>query len=124
MGESEGRSVIDAILAAGELPDADPGADLAIAGYSQGGHGGVLWANQVAGEWAPDLHVVGTFAGAPATEMDVILAAAPSLPVLSGFAYLIVAGFQAAYPMLTPASTSPTPGWPGSTRSTRGASRM
>lgn len=101
VGESEGRSVIDAILAAGELPDADPGADLAIAGYSQGGHG-ALWANQVAGEWAPDLHVVGTFAGAPATEMDVILAAAPSLPVLSGFAYLIVAGFQAAYPDADP----------------------
>lgn len=101
VGESEGRSVIDAILAAGELPDADPGSDLAIAGYSQGGHG-ALWANQVAGAWAPDLHVVGTFAGAPATEMDVILAAAPSLPVLSGFAYLIVAGFQAAYPDADP----------------------
>lgn len=101
VGESEGRSVIDAILAAGSLPNADPGPDLAIAGYSQGGHGS-LWANEVAHAWAPRLHVVGTFAGAPATELDVILAAAPRLP-LAGFAYMIIAGFNASYPEADPA---------------------
>ena len=96
VGESEGRGVIDAILAAKQLPDADGGDQLAIAGYSQGGHG-ALWANQVAKEWAPDLDVVGTFAGAPATEMDVILSAAPRSPAVGGFALMIIAGFQAAY---------------------------
>ena len=99
VGESEGRSVIDAIVAAAQLPDADAGHQLAIAGYSQGGHG-ALFANQVAKEWAPDLEVVGTFAGAPATEPDIILAAAPALPLAGGFAFLIVAGFAAAYPDL------------------------
>ncbi|MBX3285554.1 MAG: hypothetical protein KF703_09450 [Actinobacteria bacterium] len=102
VGQSEGRSVIDAILAAGALPGADPGDRLAIAGYSQGGHG-ALWANQVAGEWAPDLDVVGTFAGAPATEMQVILRAAPA-----GFQFLMVAGYAAAYPQADP-STFLTP---------------
>lgn len=98
VGESEGRSTIDAVLAAAQLPGADAGDRLAIAGYSQGGHG-ALWANQVAPEWAPDLEVVGTFAGAPATEMNAILAAAPA-----GFELMVVAGFGAAYPEADPAT--------------------
>ncbi len=102
VGESEGRSAVDAILAAGQLPNADPGQRLAVAGYSQGGHG-ALWAGQVAEEWAPDLDLVGTFAGAPATEMGLILLGAPT-----GFLFLIVAGFGAAYPEAE-ASTFLTP---------------
>ena len=98
VGESEGRGVLDAIRAAGALPGADPGDRLAIAGYSQGGHG-ALWANQIAEDWAPEFDVVGTFAGAPATEMQVILRAAPA-----GFQFLMVAGFEAAYPEADPAT--------------------
>ena len=101
VGESEGRGVIDAVRAAGQLPDAEASATTLIGGYSQGGHG-ALWAGQVAPEWAPELDVVGTFAGAPATELDVILGAAGS-PGVAGFAALIVAGFQAAYPEADPA---------------------
>ncbi|MGI8938890.1 MAG: lipase family protein [Iamia sp.] len=100
VGESEGRSVIDSVLAAGALPDADQGDQVAIAGYSQGGHG-ALWAGEVAEDWAPDLDVVGTFAGAPATEVDIILRAAPSLPQ-AGFAYMIIAGMAEAYPEAKP----------------------
>ncbi|CAN5688235.1 lipase family protein [soil metagenome] len=96
VGESEGRSTIDAALAAGQLPGADPGDQLAIAGYSQGGHA-ALWAGQVAAEWAPDLDLVGTFAGAPATEMAVILAGAPD-----GFKLMMIAGYAAAYPEADP----------------------
>lgn len=95
VGESEGRSVIDATLAAGALPGADPSGKVMIAGYSQGGHG-ALWANEVAGEWAPQLDVVGTFAGAPATEIDVITKAL-SRTAVNGFLYMIYAGYQAAY---------------------------
>ena len=75
VGESEGRSSIDALLAARQLPDAHGGTRFATAGYSQGGHGS-LWASQVAADWAPDLDLVGTFAGAPASEVGLILAAA------------------------------------------------
>lgn len=109
VGESEGRSAVDAILAAGQLPNGEPGDRLAVAGYSQGGHG-ALWASQVAAEWAPELDVVGTFAGAPATEMGLILLGAPA-----GFTFLIVAGFDAAYPeadpdtFLTPAGVEALP---------------
>ena len=53
----------------------------AIVGYSQGGHG-ALWAGQLAAEWAPDLELVGTFAGAPATELAIIVRAAGMLPIV------------------------------------------
>jgi len=101
VGESEGRGVIDAALAAADLPDAEASPTTMIGGYSQGGHG-ALWAGEVAASWAPDLDVVGTFAGAPATELDIILGAAGS-PGVSGFATMIVAGFAAAYPEADPA---------------------
>lgn len=114
MGESEGRGVLDAARAAGQLPDADPGDRLAIFGYSQGGHG-ALWAAQVAAEWTPELDVVGTVAGAPATELPVIVRAAGSLPI-SGFLYMMIAGFNDAYPdeallsaVLTPAGEARLP---------------
>jgi hypothetical protein len=107
VGESEGRGVLDAITAAGALPNADPGTRLGIAGYSQGGHG-ALWADQLAADWTPQYEVVGTFAGAPASEIDIILNAAPRLPS-AGFAYMMIAGIAAANPdadlseILTPA---------------------
>ncbi len=108
VGESEGRGVLDAALAARELPDAQVGERFAVAGYSQGGHG-ALWAGQLAEEWAPDLELVGTFAGAPATELPVIFGAAGSTGI-AGFLYMIIAGFADAYPdeadpalLLTPA---------------------
>lgn len=102
VGESEGRSVLDAARAAGSLPEAHAGKRVAIAGYSQGGHG-ALWADQVARTWTPDLDVVGTFAGAPASEISVILQVAPTLPI-TGFAFMIVAGIAAAYPDADPAT--------------------
>ncbi|HEY4375667.1 MAG TPA: lipase family protein, partial [Acidimicrobiales bacterium] len=97
VGVSEGRGVLDAITAAGQLPNAHPGTKLAIAGYSQGGQG-ALWADQLAATWTPKLHAVGTFAGAPASEVDIILAAAPSLARAGGFGYMLIAGLHAAYP--------------------------
>jgi hypothetical protein len=101
VGPSEGRGVIDAAIAAGQLPDASLGRKVLISGYSQGGHG-ALWANQVAAGWAPELDVVGTFAGAPATEIDLILDAGRKQNI-GGFLMLIVAGYQAAYPDADPA---------------------
>lgn len=102
VGPSQGRGVVDAVLAADALPGAERSDQVMIAGYSQGGHA-ALWANEVAGEWAPELDVVGTFAGAPATEIDVILGVAPTLPAVGGFVFMIVAGYEAAYPEADPA---------------------
>ena len=107
VGESEGRGVLDAATAARSLPEADAGDQLAVFGYSQGGHG-ALWAGQLAPEWAPEYELVGTVAGAPATELPLIFGAAGRLRI-AGFLYMIIAGFNDAYPdaplsdVLTPA---------------------
>jgi hypothetical protein len=108
VGESEGRSTLDAIRAARQLPGAGAGNRLALAGYSQGGHGS-LFAGQLADTWAPELDHVATFAGGPGTELDIIAAVVPGIPNLAGVFYMGVAGFHAAYPdadlseILTPA---------------------
>jgi dienelactone hydrolase len=113
VGESEGRSVLDAATAAEQLPDAAVGDRYAIIGYSQGGHG-ALFAGQLAEDWGPDLELVGTVAGAPATELSAILAAGGS-GVVAGFAMMIVGGFEAAYPdadlttLLSPAGVATLP---------------
>jgi hypothetical protein len=96
VGESEGRGVLDAARAAGQLPQAGAGKELAIFGYSQGGHG-ALWAGQLAEKWTPEYDLVGTVAGAPATEIPIIFQAGARLPI-AGFLYMIIAGFNAAYP--------------------------
>jgi pimeloyl-ACP methyl ester carboxylesterase len=110
VGVSEGRGVLDAALAARQLPDAHVGERFAIAGYSQGGHG-ALWAGQLAAEWAPELELVGTFAGAPGTELPLIFRAGGVTPI-TGFLFMIIAGFAEAYPdeadpslVLTPEGT-------------------
>ena len=100
VGESEGRGVLDAAIAASQLPDAHANNKLLIAGYSQGGHG-ALFANQIAKTWSPQYTVIGTFAGAPATEIDTILRAGRSAAI-NGFTVSIVAGYQAAYPEADP----------------------
>jgi pimeloyl-ACP methyl ester carboxylesterase len=70
VGESEGRGVLDIVKAAQQL-DATTGARVVTWGHSQGGHA-VLFANQIAQEWAPELEVVGTVAGAPPSQLSLI----------------------------------------------------
>ena len=68
VGVSEGRSVLDSILAARQIPNVQFQDRVGIIGYSQGGHA-AAWANQIARTWTPDLDIVGVLAGAPATEV-------------------------------------------------------
>jgi hypothetical protein len=97
VGESEGRSTMDAVRAVAQLPGVETSAATFIAGYSQGGHA-ALWANQVATEWTPELDVLGTFAGAPPGELPLIGTVASSGGIAGGFFMLMAAGIAAAFP--------------------------
>jgi len=101
VGESEGRGILDAAKAARQLPGADAGDRLGIWGYSQGGHG-ALWANELAQDWAPELELVGTVAGAPAAEQPTMFAGAGAIQALHSGFVLWVAGFAEAYPDADP----------------------
>jgi alpha-beta hydrolase superfamily lysophospholipase len=67
-GPSEGNSVIDAVRAARNLPEAHAGTKWFAVGHSQGGHG-ALFAGERAADRAPELDLLGTVALAPATEL-------------------------------------------------------
>lgn len=96
VGVSEGRAVLDAARAVRQLPGLRSSNALALTGYSQGGDA-ALWAQQIAGDWAPEFALIGTFAGAPASEKIELLRNS----VLSGaYAVHVAGGFAAAYPWL------------------------
>ncbi|WP_424187292.1 lipase family protein [Actinokineospora sp. G85] len=100
VGQSEGRSVIDAARAATRLPAAGiaPGGKVAFAGYSQGG-GGAAWAGELAPAYAPDLDVVGIAAGGVPADLTEV---AKFLDGGLGFGFLLLAslGLNSAYPEL------------------------
>lgn len=96
VGESAGRGVLDAATAVSQLPGAAASEQLLLAGYSQGGQA-VLFAGEIAPEWTPDLEVVGTVAGAPVSGLAELFDSFVDGPQ-AGFAYMMLAGFHAAYP--------------------------
>jgi acetyl esterase/lipase len=71
VGVSEGRAVLDSVRAAENLTG-QTGADVALWGHSQGGQA-VLYAGLLAASYAPDLHLTGIAAAAPATELGPLM---------------------------------------------------
>jgi alpha-beta hydrolase superfamily lysophospholipase len=72
VGESEGRAVLDSIHAARALLGSDTSATAAVFGHSQGGHSAVF-ADAIAGTYAPDIDLVGVAAMAPPTDLGELL---------------------------------------------------
>ena len=72
LGESEGRSVLDAARATAHLPGLRTAPTVVVYGHSQGGHA-ALFAAQLAPTYAPDVHVVGVVAAAPATGLSTLI---------------------------------------------------
>lgn len=72
VGVSEGRAVLDSVRAARNFKNASASDRFAVWGHSQGGHA-VLFAGELARNYAPELHLVGVAAAAPATELGHLL---------------------------------------------------
>lgn len=68
VGESEGRSVLDAVRAARGIAEAGAGTRFALWGESQGGHA-ALWSGQMWPRYAPDLQLMGIAAIVPPTDL-------------------------------------------------------
>jgi len=68
VGTSEAHAVLDSVRAARQVPEAQASAEYVVWGHSQGGHA-ALWAGQLARSYAPDIHLHGVAAAAPATEL-------------------------------------------------------
>jgi hypothetical protein len=72
VGDSEARAVIDSVRAARNIPGVDGGNDFAVWGHSQGGQAS-LYTGLIAGSYAPELHLVGVAAAAPATSLVTLM---------------------------------------------------
>ncbi len=73
LGASEGTAVLDATRAARQLTGLHTSGTVIIYGHSQGGHA-ALFAAQMAPTYAPELHVIGVVAAAPATGLSTLIA--------------------------------------------------
>jgi pimeloyl-ACP methyl ester carboxylesterase len=93
LGASEGRGVLDAARAARNLPGVPTSNRVGIYGHSQGGHA-ALFAGELASTYAPDLHVVGVAAAAPATNLTTIMKLAPTETSAGVLSFQIEAGWS------------------------------
>src|ERR1700749_725943 len=72
VGDSQAPAVIDSVRAARNLPGGDGGKDFAVWGHSQGGQAS-LYTGLIARSYAPELHLVGVAAAAPATSLVTLM---------------------------------------------------
>jgi alpha-beta hydrolase superfamily lysophospholipase len=72
VGSSEAHAVIDAVRAARQIAGAQASDRYVVWGHSQGGQA-ALFAGMLAGSYAPELHLMGVAAAAPATDLDRLL---------------------------------------------------
>jgi hypothetical protein len=72
VGGDEAHDVLNSVQAARNLSSSEAGTTFAIWGHSQGGNSALFSASQVA-SYAPELHLVGTVASAPAAELVPLL---------------------------------------------------
>ena len=97
-GRSEGQAVLDAALAAPQVPGAgvSASATTAVWGYSQGGQA-ADWAGQLSTGYAPSLHLAGVSAGGVPGDFE---ASAANLDGSVGAAFLLmgVQGLATEYP--------------------------
>lgn len=68
VGDSEARSILDSVRAAGFLPGVTLSRKVVLLGRSQGGHA-ALFGGELAPSYAPELDVRGVLAGAPASDL-------------------------------------------------------
>jgi triacylglycerol lipase len=103
---AEGQAVLDAARAAMRLPGTslDTNGPVAFWGYSQGG-GAVASAAELASIYAPEVHIVGTYAGAPVADLKELLPYADGSALVGAVGYAIN-GAIAAYPEYTDAIRS------------------
>jgi alpha-beta hydrolase superfamily lysophospholipase len=72
IGQGEARSLLDSVRAARQMPELSLEPETVIWGHSQGGHA-ALWAGNLAPSYAPDVHVLGVAALAPASDLHALV---------------------------------------------------
>ncbi len=95
---AEGNAMLDAARAAQKLPDTSlkPDGPVAFWGYSQGG-GAAASAAELASQYAPELNIAGTYAGAPPADLKELFPYADGSALVGAVGYALNSVI-AAYP--------------------------
>jgi pimeloyl-ACP methyl ester carboxylesterase len=99
VGQAEAYDVLNSVRAARNLPNVGAGTTLGLWGHSQGG-ASVLWTVALAGNYAPELHVVAAAVAAPASELSILLSHQWNTPVGSLIGSEVMVAWPATYPNL------------------------
>jgi hypothetical protein len=110
VGGDEARDVLNSIRAARDMPAAQAGATFAIWGHSQGGHSALFKASEAAG-YAPELHLVGTVAAAPAAEVVALLNETSGTTIDWVIGPSVLTSWPAAYPNLNVKAVTTSSGY-------------
>src|SRR5262249_29605125 len=78
IGEGEARAALDAVRAAGQMPELTLDERTVVWGHSQGGHA-ALWTGIAGPRYAPEIKIVGVAAIAPAANMKNIMELNPAV---------------------------------------------
>lgn len=97
IGEGEARSVLDAVRAARQMPQAQAGPQTVVWGHSQGGHA-ALWAGLRARGYAPDVEIAGVAAAAPASDLGALIDALHGAPIGRVMTAYVLQAYAATYP--------------------------
>lgn len=96
----QGHAVLDAARAANTLSGTGPATPLALWGYSQGG-GATAAAVEMLPDYAPELNVRGTWAGAPTADLSEVIGRIDGA-LIAGAIGFAINGFIARHPDLRP----------------------
>ncbi|WP_267902727.1 DUF308 domain-containing protein [Leifsonia sp. AG29] len=97
VGLPTAHASLDAVRAARQLTDAHLGQKTVVWGHSQGG-GAALWTGAVADSYAPDVHLAGVAALAPASNLPALMRHLPDVTGGSIFASYVIGGYASSYP--------------------------
>lgn len=110
VGGDEARDVLNSVRAARDIPAADAGKTFAIFGHSQGGHSAIFSAADAA-SYAPELHLVGTAAAAPASELTALLGTTSSNILNWAIGPEVLNSWPSTYPNLDPQAITTAQGY-------------
>ena len=97
VGQDEARDVVNSVRAARSMTNADASDRWVVWGHSQGGHA-AIWTGELAASLAPELHLLGVAAAAPAAQLPEIMQAQWDTPI----GWVIGPAVAISWPLVNP----------------------
>lgn len=110
VGGDEARDVLNSVRALQYIPSVQAGTTFAVWGHSQGGHSALFTAAESAA-YAPELHLAGTVASAPAAELLPLLSETNGTALDWVIGPEVLRSWPAAYPGLNAQSVTTAKGY-------------